>query len=65
MRRSSPASSAFRRSSAAARQKLEQGGHVTVYCAEGDTGFVYGGILDVEVLHSQLDKLPKVRSRSA
>ncbi len=43
-----------------ATQKLEQGGHVTVSCAEGDTGFVYEGILDVEVLHIQLDKLPKV-----
>jgi pyruvate,water dikinase len=43
-----------------ATQKLEQGGHVTVSCAEGDTGFVYEGILDVEVLHLQLDKLPKV-----
>ncbi|HWA14570.1 MAG TPA: phosphoenolpyruvate synthase [Burkholderiales bacterium] len=40
--------------------KLEQGGHVTVSCAEGDTGFVYEGILDVEVLHLQLDKLPPV-----
>jgi pyruvate,water dikinase len=43
-----------------ATQKLEQGGRVTVSCAEGDTGFVYEGILDVEVLHIQLDKLPKV-----
>jgi pyruvate,water dikinase len=43
-----------------ATEKLEQGGHVTVSCAEGDTGFVYEGILDVEVLHIQLDKLPAV-----
>jgi pyruvate,water dikinase len=43
-----------------ATEKLEQGGHVTVSCAEGDTGFVYEGILDVEVLHIQLDKLPQV-----
>ena len=39
---------------------LEQGGHVTVSCAEGDTGFVYKGILDVEVLHLELDKLPEI-----
>ncbi len=43
-----------------ATHRLEQGDHVTVSCAEGDTGFVYEGILDVEVLRIQLDKLPKV-----
>ncbi len=43
-----------------ATKKLEQGDHVTVSCAEGDTGYVYRGILDVEVLHIQLDKLPDV-----
>jgi len=40
--------------------KLGEGKHVTVSCAEGDTGFVYQGILDVEVLHIQLDKLPNI-----
>ena len=43
-----------------ATEVLEQGGHVTVSCAEGDTGFVYKGILDVEVLHLELDKLPEI-----
>jgi pyruvate, water dikinase len=43
-----------------ATDRLHQGGHVTVSCAEGDTGYVYEGILDVEVLHLQLDKLPQV-----
>jgi pyruvate,water dikinase len=43
-----------------ATQKLAEGKHVTVSCAEGDTGFVYQGILDVEVLHIQLDKLPEI-----
>ncbi len=43
-----------------ATDTLAEGGHVTVSCAEGDTGFVYKGILDVEVLHLQLDKLPKI-----
>src|SRR5258708_2521773 len=31
--------------------KLGEGDHVTGSCAEGDTGYVYQGILDVEVLH--------------
>jgi len=39
---------------------LKEGAHVTVSCAEGDTGYVYQGILDVEVLHLQLDKLPQI-----
>jgi pyruvate,water dikinase len=39
---------------------LKEGAHVTVSCAEGDTGYVYQGILDVEVLHLQLDKLPEI-----
>jgi len=33
---------------------------VTVSCAEGDTGFVYEGILDFEVLHIELDAMPPV-----
>ncbi|MGD8477405.1 MAG: phosphoenolpyruvate synthase, partial [Burkholderiales bacterium] len=43
-----------------ATEVLTEGGHVTVSCAEGDTGFVYKGILDVEVLHLELDKLPEI-----
>ncbi len=43
-----------------ATEVLSEGGHVTVSCAEGDTGFVYQGILDVEVLHLELDKLPEI-----
>jgi len=43
-----------------ATTKLAEGKHVTVSCAEGDTGYVYQGILDVEVLHIQLDKLPDI-----
>ena len=39
---------------------MAEGEHVTVSCSEGDTGFVYKGILDVEVLHLQLDKLPDI-----
>ncbi len=43
-----------------ATEVLGEGKKVTVSCAEGDTGFVYQGILDVEVLHIQLDKLPEL-----
>ena len=43
-----------------ATDALSEGAHVTVSCAEGDTGFVYKGILDVEVLHLELDKLPEI-----
>ncbi|HVY08049.1 MAG TPA: phosphoenolpyruvate synthase [Burkholderiales bacterium] len=43
-----------------ATAKLQEGDHVTVSCAEGDTGYVYQGILDVEVLHIQLDRLPNI-----
>jgi len=39
---------------------LREGAHVTVSCAEGDTGYVYQGILDVEVLRIKLDQLPKI-----
>ena len=43
-----------------ATTRLREGDHVTVSCAEGDTGYVYKGILDVEVLHIRLDKLPNI-----
>lgn len=39
---------------------LSEGDHVTVSCAEGDSGYVYKGVLDVEVLKIQLDKLPDI-----
>jgi pyruvate,water dikinase len=45
---------------ATATQVLSEGDHVTVSCAEGDSGFVYEGILDVEILKIQLDKLPEI-----
>jgi len=43
-----------------ATEALKEGARVTVSCAEGDTGYVYKGILDVEVLHLELDKLPEI-----
>ncbi len=38
---------------------LRDGMDVTVSCAEGDTGFVYDGILESEVVEIALDALPK------
>ena len=38
---------------------LSDGQEVTVSCAEGDTGLIYEGILDVEVTDVALDKMPK------
>ncbi|MBB5018751.1 pyruvate,water dikinase [Chitinivorax tropicus] len=37
---------------------LEDGMEVTVSCAEGDTGNIYNGLLDVEVMDLALDKMP-------
>jgi len=38
---------------------LKDGKDVTVSCAEGDTGFVYRGRLDVEIIDLSLDAMPK------
>jgi len=38
---------------------LKDGKSVTVSCAEGDTGFVYRGILDTEVIDLSLAAMPK------
>jgi pyruvate,water dikinase len=38
--------------------KLADGTPVTVSCAEGDTGHVYAGLLDVETVEVALDKMP-------
>ena len=37
---------------------------MTVSCAEGDTGFVYRGVLEVEVIDLSLDACRSRRSRS-
>ena len=42
-----------------ATQVLKDGKPVTVSCAEGDTGFVYRGILDTEVIDLSLASMPK------
>ena len=38
---------------------LQDGMQVTVSCAEGDTGNIYDGLLDVEIIELELDKMPK------
>jgi pyruvate, water dikinase len=40
-------------------EKLREGEEVTVSCAEGDTGYVYEGKLEVEVVDLSLDAMPK------
>jgi pyruvate, water dikinase len=42
-----------------ATQLLKDGKPVTVSCAEGDTGFVYRGILETEVIDLSLEAMPK------
>ncbi|TCP12650.1 phosphoenolpyruvate synthase [Crenobacter luteus] len=41
-----------------ATELLSEGMEVTVSCAEGDTGNIYEGLLDVEVIDLALDKMP-------
>ena len=54
---SAPVSSASPRSSAgSATRELADGRPVTVSCAEGDTGFVYDGILDFTVESTELER---------
>jgi pyruvate,water dikinase len=38
---------------------LSEGQEVTVSCAEGDTGFIYSGLLDVQITDVALDNMPK------
>jgi pyruvate,water dikinase len=46
-----------------ATDELDEGAEVTVSCAEGDTGFVYAGLLDFEVIDVSLDDIPKTRTK--
>lgn len=41
-----------------ATEKVKDGQPVTVSCAEGDTGFVYDGVLDFELKRIELDSMP-------
>src|SRR5262249_4174189 len=46
-----------------ATRTLVDGAQVTVSCAEGDTGHVYAGLLDVEVVDVTLDQMPPVPTK--
>jgi pyruvate, water dikinase len=43
-----------------ATQTIREGQNVTVSCAEGDTGYVYNGLLEYEQKQIELDSLPKI-----
>ena len=45
-----------------ATEALNDGDEVTVSCAEGETGYVYRGILDFDIEETDLSKLPKTRT---
>jgi pyruvate,water dikinase len=46
-----------------ATRVLEEGAKVTVSCTEGDTGHVYAGLLEVEVVEVALDRMPPVPTK--
>ncbi len=46
-----------------ATRVLADGGEVTVSCAEGDTGHVYSGLLEIEVVEVALDRMPPVPTK--
>lgn len=43
-----------------ATELLTDGQEVTVSCAEGDTGFIYEGLLDFEVQTNSIDSMPEI-----
>lgn len=43
-----------------ATASIENGDKVTVSCAEGDTGFIYGDVLDFDVVTSRVDAMPDI-----
>jgi pyruvate, water dikinase len=43
-----------------ATERIREGQEVTVSCAEGDTGYVYQGMLEFERKSIELDSLPKI-----
>jgi pyruvate,water dikinase len=46
-----------------ATRTLADGAQVTVSCAEGDTGNVYEGLLEVETVEVELDRMPPVPTK--
>jgi pyruvate,water dikinase len=47
-----------------ATEHLKDGTLVTVSCAEGDTGFIYDGLLETEVTEVERGTMPPSRPRS-
>lgn len=43
-----------------ATDTVADGTHVTVTCSEGDTGFIYRGLLDFEVSESEIGNMPSL-----
>ena len=46
-----------------ASEILKNGQEVTVSCAEGETGFVYEGVLDFEIIKTDLLDIPKTKTQ--
>lgn len=46
-----------------ATDRLKDGTLVTVSCAEGDTGFIYDGLLETEVTEVQRGSMPKIPTK--
>ncbi len=46
-----------------ATEKLADKAEVTVSCAEGDTGYVYDGIIDFNIDEVSLDKMPEIDTK--
>lgn len=43
-----------------ATHSIESGDKITVSCAEGDTGFIYGDSLEFDVVTSRIDQMPNI-----
>lgn len=43
-----------------ATKTIKNNTEVTVSCAEGDTGYIYSGLLDFEVISSRVDEMPEL-----
>lgn len=48
-----------------ATETLKDGTLVTVSCAEGDTGFIYDGLLETEITEVQRGEMPEIRTKIA
>ena len=46
-----------------ATDKLKEGTLVTVSCAEGDTGFIYDGLIETEVTEVQRGVMPEIKTK--